>query len=160
MSGVVSGEYEALATAPENADYAYQRAWQELACGNTLGALARLEGALRQQDRPAWHSFLGYCIAKERGHLTKGLELCRACLEREPGDPLHYYFLAKVLLLSGRKPEAIETLRQGMAYGGHPAVLELFEQLGVRKRPVMPWLGRDNPFNKYLGIVLARIGLR
>lgn len=138
----------------------YQRALNELEAGNVLGALARLELALKLQDNPEWHSFLGFCIAKERGHVSRGLELCQAAIERQPEHPDHCYFLARVLLVAGRKPEAMQTLRHGMNLGGSPQIQRLLQELGMRKPPLISWLHRDNPCNKYLGIMLGRIGLR
>jgi len=32
--------------------------------------------------------------------------------------------------------------------------------MGIRNRAVIPFLSRTNPINKYLGIILARLGLR
>lgn len=138
----------------------YQRALNELEAGNVLGALARLELALKLQDDPEWYSFLGFCIAKERGHVSRGLELCQAAVERQSQHPDHYYFLARVLLVAGRKPEAMQTLRHGMNLGGSPQIQRLLQELGMRKPPLISWLHRDNPCNKYLGIVFSRIGLR
>lgn len=142
------------------ADREYQRARQELENGKVLAALARLEAALRQQDHPAWYSLLGFCIAKERGHLKRGEELCRDCIARQPHLPDHYYFLSRVMLLSGRKDEALQTLRQGLAQGDSSAVKTLLQELGIRKPPLFGRLHRDHPLNKYLGLLLARLGLR
>lgn len=142
------------------ADKEYQRALQELDSGNVLGALARLESALKQQDHPGWYSLLGFCIAKERGHLNRGEELCRTCIEQQPGLPDHYCFLGRVLLLAGRKQEALQVLRQGLACSDSKAIRQLLQELGVRKPPLFRWLHRDNPLNKYLGMALSKIGLR
>lgn len=138
----------------------YQRAVQEIEAGNVLAALARVEAALKLQDNQEWYPCLGFCGAKERGHITKGLELCRAAIERQPEHAEHYYYLARVLLIAQKKPEAIQALRQGMSHGEHQPTRRLLEELGLRKLPIIPWLPRDNPCNKYLGIVLGRIGLR
>jgi hypothetical protein len=32
--------------------------------------------------------------------------------------------------------------------------------MGIRKRPLFPFLARDNVLNKYLGFILSRLGLR
>lgn len=138
----------------------YLRAVQELENGNVLAALARIESALKLQDNQQWYSCLGFCIAKERGHVTRGLALCQAAIERQPEQPEHYYYLARVLVVANRKPEAIQTLRQGLAQGDDAAIRRLLEELGMRKPPVFSWLHRDNPLNKYLGMLLSRVGLR
>lgn len=138
----------------------FQRACGALEQGDVLRALGWLESALRRHDNPQWHAMLGYCIAKERGHVGRGMELCRTALERYPEQPESYYFMARVLALSGKKAEAVELLRQGLSCGDSLAIKRYLQELGVRKPPFIGWLPRDNPFNKYCGLVLARLGLR
>ena len=138
----------------------YQRACGSLEQGDVLRALGWLESALRRHDNPHWHSMLGYCIAKERGHVGRGMDLCRAALELYPEQPEHYYFMARVLVLSGKKAEAVEVLRMGLNYGDSQPIKRYLQELGVRKPPCIGWLPRDNPFNKILGMLLARLGLR
>jgi predicted Zn-dependent protease len=144
----------------QKAQQEYQRGLQELEAGNVLSALARVEAALKLQDNPDWHPCLGFCIAKERGHVTRGLELCQTAIARQPDCPDHYYYLARVLLVANRKPEAIQTLRQGLSHGDSASIKQLLGELGTRRPPLFPWLHRDNPINKYLGLFLSRIGLR
>lgn len=143
------------------AEKEYAKAVKELCNGQTLAALSSLEIALRNFDNPEWHSMLGFCIAKERGHLSKGLELCKKSIEREPDNPDHYYFLGKIYLVAKDKAKAFDILRQGIiATDSHPIIQNLLIELGPRKRPVIPWLDRNHPFNKYLGIFFSKIGLR
>ena len=137
-----------------------QRALDALTTGDPQAALPLLERALKVQDNPALHSYLGYCIAKERGQVRKGRDLCLASLEIEPQNPAHYLNLAKVHQIAGQKAEAIAALRKGMEAGGSPEVLALLNLLGTRKPPPIRFLPRDNPLNKWIGIALGRIGLR
>lgn len=137
------------------------RALRELEEGNVLTALACLERSLAEEDNPELYACFGYCVAKERGHVTRGLELCRAAIEHEPDNPMHDYYLAKVQLLAGDKQETLATLRRAMNKGGAPEVLlRMLAELGTRKPPPIRFLKRDNPLNKYLGILLSRLGLR
>lgn len=142
------------------AEKEFQRAQKELAEGNVLAALACLERALKIWDAPTWYSFLAFCIAKERGHVTKALELCQIAIQNEPDNPLHDYFLGKVYLVAGRKAEALQALREGMNKGGTPETEELLKAIGMRKPPVIRFLSRDNFINKILGKLLSRLGLR
>ncbi|QOX78598.1 tetratricopeptide repeat protein [Trichlorobacter lovleyi] len=144
----------------EAAEREYQRACRALDSGNVLAALLLLEAALRQQDNLQWYAMLGYCVARERGQVARGTELCRSALERFPENPEHYYYYARLLLMAGQKAEAVQVLRQGLAHGESPAILNLLQELGTRKPPPIRWLHRNNPLNKYLGILLARTGLR
>jgi tetratricopeptide (TPR) repeat protein len=138
----------------------FERAQHELDQGNVLVALASLEKALAIRDDPNWHSRLAYCIAKERGHLTRAFDLCRTAIAHDPDNPLHYYYLGKVHLIAGHTYEALQVLRQGMAHGGSPDIERELVSIGTRKPPVLPSLSRNNPLNKYLGILLSRLKLR
>jgi Flp pilus assembly protein TadD len=131
-----------------------------LAADDTLTALAHLERALKLHDHPGWYSFLGYCIARERGQHRKGRELCLGSLAVEPDRPVHYCNLGRVQMLSGDKEDALRVLREGMAKGGSPENVRLLEALGRRNPPVFPSLARTNPLNRYLGLLLRRLGLR
>jgi Tfp pilus assembly protein PilF len=142
------------------ADRDFQRALKELADGNALAALACLEKALTVWDHPRWYAYLGYCIAKERGQVTKALELCRTAIKYEPDNTENYLMMAKVHLISGDKVEALQTLRQGMAQGGSVEIDRLLNEIGTRKPPPIAFLSRDNPLNKWLGLILSRLGLR
>jgi predicted Zn-dependent protease len=144
----------------EEGDKLFKRALEALRAGQTPSALALLERALNESDNPSWHSFLGYCIAKERGQVKKGTELCLASLQQEPQNPVHYLNLAKVHVIAKQKVDALRVLRQGMATGGSEEVAVLLSQLGVRRPPVLRFLARDHFLNKWLGILLSRIGLR
>ena len=127
---------------------------------DTLTALIHLERALKLDDHPGWYSCLGYCIARERGQNRKGLEFCLRSLAAEPDHPAHYYYLGRVHLLSGDKMEALRVLREGMANGGSPEIVRLLDTLGSRSPLAFPSLSRTNPLNRYLGLLLKRLGLR
>ena len=138
----------------------FDRAQQELDLNNVLAALACLERALSIWNDPLWHSRLGFCIAKQRGQLTRAFELCRNSIEHDPGNPLHYLYLGKVYLVAGNTNEALRTFRQGMILGGSPELERMLASIGTRKPPVISFLSRDNLLNKFLGIIFDRFGLR
>ena len=138
----------------------FDRAQQELDLNNVLAALACLERALSIWNDPLWHSRLGFCIAKQRGQLTRAFELCRTSIEHDPGNPLHYLYLGKVYLIAGNTLEALQVFRQGMLLGGNPELQRMLDSIGTRKSPVISFLSRDNLLNKFLGIIFDRFGLR
>lgn len=127
---------------------------------DTLTALTHLERALKLHDHPGWYSYLGYCIARERGQHRRGRELCLRSLAAEPDLPAHYCNLGRVQMLSGDKEDALRVLREGMAKGGSPEIIRLLDMLGRRTPPLFPSLPRGNPLNRYLGMLLKRFGLR
>jgi len=160
---IVSTATKGVTMNPETAKIAqkeFDRAQLELDSNNILAALACLERALSIWDDPLWHSRLGFCIAKQRGHVTRAFELCRAAIEHDPDNPLHYLYLGKVYIIAGNKQEALQTFRQGMKLGGSPQLEQILADIGNRKPPVISFLSRNNPLNKFLGIIFARLGLR
>ncbi len=127
---------------------------------NILGALACFEKAHVQEKSPSVQSYLGYCIAMERGQITEALNLCRAAIEAEPHNPEHYLNLGRVYLKAKRKDDAIAELRRGLSFGDNKEIKALLEGLGLRKRTVFPFLSRNNFLNKYVGLILSRLRLR
>lgn len=146
--------------AGELAEREFARARDAMAEEDCVAALGHVEKALKLVDNRGWYSLLGYCIAKERGQVKKGIELCQAALVRESGNPEHYLYLGRIHLLAGQKEEAIRVFRQGVAEGGGAEFVALLEEIGTRKPPVISFLERDNPLNIYLGLLLSRLGLR
>ena len=144
----------------EDAEKLYHRALSAFSAGDFQSALAQLERVPKLDEEPQYHSYLGYCIAKERGQVKKGRELCLASLQAEPRNPVHYLNLARVLHMAGNKGEALGALREGMAAGGSEEIAALLAQMGTRKSPPLPFLDRGNSLNKWLGKMLSRIGLR
>ncbi|MHC1696993.1 MAG: hypothetical protein AB9919_02785 [Geobacteraceae bacterium] len=138
----------------------FERARRAIAKDNTVAGLASIEKALSCNDDKRWYSYLGYCIAKERGQVARGTDLCMISLEHEPGNPEHCVNLGKILLLSGKKAEALRMLREGMARGGNAELMALLNEFSRRKSPIIPFLPRAHPVNKFLGLLLHRLGLR
>ena len=48
-------------------------------------------------------SYLGYCIARERGQVREAVRLCQSALNAEPNNPAHYLNLGRVYLLAKDK---------------------------------------------------------
>jgi tetratricopeptide (TPR) repeat protein len=128
--------------------------------GNTLVALVHLEAAAKIQKIPTVLSYLAYCMAHERKQLPKAVSLCRSAMQAEPHNSIHYLNLGRVYLLAGQKPSAIETFRRGLKAGKNPQIIGELKKLGIRRSPVLKNLPRDNPLNKFLGLVFYRLGFR
>lgn len=127
---------------------------------NTLMALVHLENAAREEASPLLNSYLGYCLAKERHQLARGLALCQQAIQDEPQKTDHYLNLGRIYLLAGQKNQAISTLRRGLKVGRNPRIVQELKKLGLRKSPVFSGLERNHPANKYAGILLQRLGFR
>jgi len=132
----------------------------EIERGNTLVALVHFEDAARQDDSPLVRSHLAFCMAKERRQMHKAATLCNEALQEEPGNPVHYLNLGRIYLLAGQKNRAIQTWRRGLRIGRNPQITLELRKLGLRKPPVLQTLGREHPLNKYLGVMLKKMGMR
>jgi hypothetical protein len=66
--------------------------------------------------------------------------------------PLFYLHLGKGHLKSDRKVPAINAFQEGLKLDScNRALLSEIKAIGARKAPVIPFLKRSNPINKYLG---------
>jgi tetratricopeptide (TPR) repeat protein len=103
----------------EEAEQQFKLARKALEEEDFTTALTHLEKALELHDNPDWHSYAGLRIALERGDYLVAEHLCLASIEHDEGNSAHYLNLGKVYLAAGKKSEALETLREGMARGGN-----------------------------------------
>ena len=143
-----------------DAEELFQRGVMALQQKNSLAALAYFEKAYALRQSPLTASYLGFCIATERGKISDAINLCSHAIAQEPHEPRHYLNLAKVYLKADLKPECLAALRKGIAQGDDPEIRLLLETVGVRKAPLISFLPRENFLNKYIGIILRRIRLR
>lgn len=127
---------------------------------NPLAALTCFEKAYSLKKTPELQSYLGFCIAAERGKITEAIMLCNDALSHEPDNPVHYLNLGRVYLKANKKTDAIETLRKGLSFGENEEIHQLLENIGMRKNPVVPFISRNNFLNKYLGLLLHKLKLR
>lgn len=123
-------------------------------------ALSCFEKAAKLQESPLTNSFLALCIARERGQFKKAIAICTEALEADPGNSLLYLNLGKIYLLQKERDEAIRIFRRGLGHEVNEQIIAELDRLGSRKPPPLSFLHRDNPLNKYLGIILTKLGLR
>jgi tetratricopeptide (TPR) repeat protein len=146
--------------------------------GDTLHGLIALECSPHLRRIPAVESYLGYCIAKERGKFREAVRLCQSALNAEPDNPAHYLNLGRVFLIAQDKGKAVATFWRGIskapgaesgvlvkrAQRGHSRehnlILGELQRLGIRKKAPFPSLHRGHPLNRVTGKLLATLGLR
>jgi len=125
--------------------------------GNTLLALSIFEKLVSSEPTPVINSYYAYCIAKERGLIRNAITLCKEALEKDPENPTIYLNLGRIYILSKDMPEAIKTLREGFSKGKDEFIIVELNKLGTRRKPILPFLSRKNPLNKYLGLIASRL---
>ena len=142
------------------ADELFEKGVSFLRDNNSLGALACFEKACNIRKTPELQSYIGFCIAMERGQITEALSMCNEAISKEPNNPVLYLNLGRVYLKAKRKDDAIEILRKGLSFGDNPDIRLILESLGLRKKPFFTFLPRGHFLNKYAGLFLIRLKLR
>lgn len=127
---------------------------------DTETALKCFEKALELERDPIACSGLAYCLAKERGAFSQAKSLCAEALRQDPRNVEHYLLMGRIYALAGNKRDAIRIFRKGLKIGFNRQIQDELEALGKRKSPVLPFLDRKNPINKYLGKLFVKLGLR
>lgn len=106
-----------------------------------------------QDDVPGVvYSFLGYGVARFQGKLREGIKLCEHALKLQFYDADNHWNLARIQALAGERLNAHATIEKGLKLDSHhEGLLALQKDLGVRRRPVLGFLDRNNPINVFLG---------
>ena len=98
------------------------------------------------------YSFLGYGIARYQKQVKEGLRLCQHAVKTQFYHPDCHLNLARVQILAKNRKGAVHAIAQGLALDPRNAALRaLHDEIGVRKRPVIGFLSRNNPVNRTLG---------
>jgi len=113
---------------------------------------------IAEADEPApelpgiFYSYLGYGIAFSQKRVREGLKLCQHSVKVEFYQAENYLNLARTYLLANDRKGAVRAVRAGLKIDSHNAGLRaLYQELGIRSRPVLPFLDRKNPLNLILG---------
>ena len=115
------------------------------------------EAVLLEPHTHGYLSYLGLALAHAERKFSDAEQYCRRAIESEYHRPEHYFNLAEVHLLAGRRGEAVKCLNQALSWNpGFEAAQDSLRKLGVRRPPVLPILARNHPVNVILGKALRR----
>lgn len=144
------------------AEELFSRGREALKKGKTLEALALFEKAFNiEPENPRYQSFFGLCIACERGKIKEAITLCERAIQSEPHKVEGFLNLGRVYKSAGLKLRAIEVLRKGLKTDNkNPEIIAELQSIGLRNKAIIPSLSRGHFLNKYLGIILSKLGLR
>jgi tetratricopeptide (TPR) repeat protein len=110
-----------------------------------------LGAALEKERSPNNLSQYALALAAHTRQIEPSIALCQEAVKKEPKNSEHFLRLGTVYLVAGRKKEAIRIFRLGLRVGRNPTIVRWLQVLGDRKKPIIPFLSRTNPLNKYLG---------
>ena len=141
------------------AEQSYQKGLEELNRGHYREAQAFFGGAIEIEKRlngespqARYLSFYGLTLGLNGGDLHESVRCCRAASKLEGYRPEICLNLGRVLLKAGRMREAHQALRWGLRMQPrHRDILRELKRMGVRRRPLLPFLSRANALNVFLG---------
>lgn len=118
-----------------------------------LGAAAEGRGAGSGAELPGIvYSYLGYGLARYQRRSRDGIKLCEHAVKIQYYEPENHMNLARTLMLTGDRRAAVASIARGLKLDpNHKGLKELRVDIGVRRRPVLPFLSRTNPLNVFLG---------
>ena len=142
-----------------SAEESYEKGLVALAGSRRKEAMAMFEAAIEIERRtsharpqPRYLSYYGLCLALERNNVRDALDYCRQAVTLDIYNPDLRCNLGRVLLRAGRRREAYACLLRGLRLQPtHDATLRALRFMGIRQRPLLPFLSRRNPFNVLLG---------
>jgi len=141
------------------AEQSFQKGMEFLSSGQHAEAQAFFRGAIEIERRmnggphqARYLSYFGFCLGQTGGDLHEAVRCCRKAARREAYRPDLCLNLGRVLLMAGRKREAYKALRKGLRMQpDNRGIRTALTRMGVRRRPVLPFLGRCSPLNVLLG---------
>ncbi|UCF66673.1 MAG: hypothetical protein JSV80_12885 [Acidobacteriota bacterium] len=128
--------------------------------GRPKEALALAEAAWRMtEDIPgapphaavvsAWY---GYLVGTVGSRWRDGVELCRSATRIAFWEPRVYELLARLEIEGEMRHRALASVQRGLALSpDDPELLQLRRWLGLRRTPVIWFLDRSHPINRWLG---------
>jgi tetratricopeptide (TPR) repeat protein len=110
-------------------------------------------------ENPFVASYLGATLVKV-GIVERGLDLCRQAVKKRPFQEDILYNLGQAYLWVGNRAEARRTFLLG-AKGCNDSnrFLDALRKMGVRRKPIIPFLSRDHFLNRWLGKLTYRPGM-
>lgn len=134
-----------------DAEELYRKGTEALQARNFALAFRLLRDALDRKRSPEHLSQFALALAHYTGNDKAGVALCQEAIRSEPRNPNHFLRLGTIYLVAGRKKEAVRIFNLGLRVGRHAGITRMLQALGQREKPVLPFLARTNPLNKYLG---------
>jgi len=113
------------------------------------------QGSLQdRRTRALTYSYLGYGLARFEKQKAQGLKLCREAARLELCEPEVLLNLVRIQLMMEDRGGAVKVVERGLGlHPNHPVLIHYRRLLGIRRRPVVPFLGRANIVNRMLGML-------
>jgi tetratricopeptide (TPR) repeat protein len=160
MVSLEPDEKEVFPMSNVKAEELYTMGMEALKSGNTGTASEFLEKAVRLERNPLYCSSLAFCLAKEKRDFKQSVSLCKEAIKKDPKNSIHFLYLGRIHILANQKKDALRILNMGLRYEENKEIIAELQNFGRRRPPVIPFLERGNPLNKYLGKLLYKQRVR
>ncbi len=117
-------------------------------------------------DEPLILSYYGCMQAVVDKKYRSGVETCKKAISllrkqeifgEEVLYPVFYLNLGRAYLAANKKKEALDAFTLGMKYdSSNSELMKELRGLGVRRKPPVPFLGRSNPINILIGMLVHK----
>lgn len=107
---------------------------------------------------PAEITFIALAEAVVRDTYRTSVDKCVTALNAWPTNADIYLNLSTILLYAGRRDLASLKLQRALTYHPrHYGLRKLHRKIGVRRKPVIPFLSRNNSVNIIVGKTIAKL---
>jgi Flp pilus assembly protein TadD len=141
---------------------AFKRGVELLRKNYPADAFDHFQAAVRlEEQNPFYVSYLGLAVARAHRKWVAAIKLCQTAVAMKRNEPQLYMNLAEVYATGGSTENAVDTLETALKYcGPEPNLLKARNNLGCRRRPVLPFLERGHILNLGLGKIRYRVASR
>lgn len=137
-----------------NAEQLSRKAWEYIQNGQSDLALQLLHGPMLdpEGEHPELMALYGYCLCTVQKKRKDGIKMCKRAVELDGRNPRAYYLLGMAYLDANTKKLAWNAFFKGSKVDpDYAPIRDVLREMGIRKRPVIPFLPRDNALNVFLG---------
>jgi tetratricopeptide (TPR) repeat protein len=116
-------------------------------------ALVRLRRAFEMdKHNPYYISFLGLSIARAQRKWEQAAELCEIALQLKPAEIQFHLNLGEVYASAGMREKALDKLNDALErFGDDARIKRAQSKVENRRRPLLPFIGREHFLNRGLG---------
>ena len=109
-------------------------------------------------EEPRYASYCGLLLAMVMRKLKEAEKLCEGAIKPDCTAVELFYNLGRVYLMQGRREKALQAFRKGLQIDPDNTVIHReLENIGTRKKPFFTSLGRNNPLNRFAGMLRSRL---
>lgn len=109
-------------------------------------------------QNPTAMSYYALSLAAAEDNYERAIALCLIAAEKEFYNPDICLNLGRIFLMNGQKTYAIKSFKKGLKIDhSHEGLICELKKMGIRRKPVFPFLERRHPVNKFLGLLSQKI---